>query len=217
MSRATRAAAGVMALVLLSACIATPSASPSPSPSPTVGARPTPSSSAASAVPTESATAEPTATPEPPLSLDLPDEGDERVVGVEVTPRVGEADGEIIVDVTSQATERIDELVLRWPTELGESLFLAPFVPSDERILEGGPPLVQAWTKWVVGPGEEGEPAGTISLGYGPLLAGATLRIRLHVTRIDAGPVAFDLQLLADERLLRFPDGEPAELRVRVP
>ena len=52
------------------------------------------------------------------------------------------------------------------------SLFLAPFEPSDDRIREGGPPLVQEWTKWVVGPGERGEPEGTTSLGYGPILAG---------------------------------------------
>jgi hypothetical protein len=76
---------------------------------------------------------------------------------------------------------------------------------------------VQDWTKWVIGPGEEGEPAGTISLGYGPLLAGATLRIPLSVTRVADGPVAFDLQLLADNRILHLPGGEPAELRVRVP
>ena len=211
MRRANRGVAAALTLVL-AACVVTPSPTPTPSAEPTATAEPS-----SSATPTDSSTAEPTTTPEPALSLDLPDEADERVITVEVTPRVAEAGGEIIVSVTSEATERIDELVLRWPTELGESLFLAPFVPSDERIREGGPPLVQEWTKWVIGPGEEGEPAGTISLGYGPLLPGATLRIPLSVTRRADGAVSFDLQLLADDALLHLPGGEPAELRVQVP
>jgi hypothetical protein len=214
MSRAPRATAGAMTLLLLTACIASPSASPTPRA--TASPEPSPTASG-SAAPTDDVTAEPTATPEPPLSIDLPDETDDRVVSVEITPRVGEEGGEIIVTVTSQASDRIDELVLRWPTELGETLFLAPFVPSDDRIRDGGPPLVQEWTKWVVGPGEEGEPAGTISLGYGPLLAGATLRIPLSVTRVADGPVSFDLQLLADDQLLNLVNGGPAELRVQVP
>ena len=214
MSRAPRATAGAMTLLLLTACIASPS--PSPTPRPTASAEPSPTETG-SAAPTDDASAEPTATPEPPLSMDLPGETDDRVVSVEVTPRVGEDGGEIIVTVTSQSAERIDELVLRWPTELAGSLFLAPFVPTDDRIRNGGPPLVQEWTKWVVGPGEEGEPAGTTSLGYGPLLAGATLRIPLSVARIADGPVAFDLQLLADDRLLKLVNGDPAELRVQVP
>jgi len=212
MSRVSRATAGAMTLLLLTACVASPR--PSATARPTAAAQPSPTGGS-SAEPTEDATAEPT--PEPPLSIDLPEETDDRVVSVDVTPRVGEAGGEIIVTVTSQASERIDELVLRWPTALGESLFLAPFVPSDARIREGGPPLVQEWTKWVIGPGEEGEPAGTISLGYGPLLAGAALRIPLSVTRVQGGGIAFDLQLLADNRLLTLPGGEPAELRVQVP
>jgi hypothetical protein len=212
MKRATRVVAAAMTLLTLAACVMTPSPSPTPTAETTATAQPSPS-----AAPTTSATAEPAATPEPELSLDLPDETDERVITAEVTPRVGEAGGEIIVSVTSEATERIDELVLRWPTELGDSLFLAPFIPSDDRIRENGPPLVQDWTKWVIGPGEEGEPAGTISLGYGPLMPGATLRIPLSVTRRAAGAVSFDLQLLADNALLNLPGGEPAELRVRVP
>ncbi|MDQ2674171.1 MAG: hypothetical protein M3Y40_05900, partial [Chloroflexota bacterium] len=105
----------------------------------------------------------------------------------------------------------------RWPTELDASLFLAPFTPSNERIRDGGPPLVQPWTKWVVGPGEHGEPAGTTSLGWGPLLAGATLEIPIVVTRRAEGPVSFDLQLLSGEDLLTGEDGEPARLRVEVP
>jgi len=212
MRRGTRGAAAALTLLLLAACVVTPSPTPTPSADLTATAEPSPSPA-----PTASATAGPTATPEPELSLDLPDETDERVITVEVTPRVGDAGGEIIVSVTSEASERIDELVLRWPTELGESLFLAPFVPSDDRIRDGGPPLVQEWTKWVIGPGEEGEPAGTISLGYGPLMPGATLRIPLNVTRRADGGVSFDLQLLAENALLNFPGGEPAELRVQVP
>ena len=209
-----RARLGVAALTLLvlAACVVTPSPTPTPSADPTATAE-----ASSSAVPTDSATAEPTASPEPALSLDLPDETDERVITAEVTPRVGDDGGEIIVTVTSEASERIDELVLRWPAELGETLFLAPFVPSDDRIREGGPPLVQEWTKWVIGPGEEGEPAGTISLGWGPLMPGATLRIPLSVTRRAAGGVSFDFQLLADNALLNLPGGEPAEVRVRVP
>ena len=50
---------------------------------------------------------------------------------------------------------------------VGAGTPLAPFEPSDDRIRDGGPPLVQEWTKWVIGPGERGEPAGTTS-GSGP-------------------------------------------------
>ena len=212
MSRAPRTAAGFVTLVLLTACIGSPS--PSPTTQASATAEPAPTSSVQS---TDDPSTEPTASPEPPLSMDLPAATDDRVVSVEITPRVGEDGGEIIVSVTSQSDVRIDELVLRWPTALDASLFLAPFVPSAERIREGGPPLVQEWTKWVIGPGEEGEPAGTTSLGYGPLMAGATLRIPINVTRVTGGPVSFDLQLLAENALLNLAGGEPAELRVQVP
>ena len=119
--------------------------------------------------------------------------------------------------MTSAADTRIDELVLRWPTALDESLFIATFTPSDDRIRDGGPPLVQPWTKWVVGPGERGEPPGTTSLGWGPLLAGATLEIPIIVTRREPGPLAFDLQVLSGNDLLTLQGGEPAQLRVHVP
>ena len=66
----------------------------------------------------------------------------------------------------------------------------------------GGPPLVQDWTKWVRGPGREGEPAGTTSSGWGPLLPGGELTIPILVTRQEAGEVAFDLQVLAGEAIL---------------
>jgi hypothetical protein len=136
---------------------------------------------------------------------------------VTVEPSIGADRGELLVTVTSTSDERIDELVLRWPTELNDAIFLRPFVPSEDRIRDNGPPLVQAWTKWVVGPGEQGEPDGTVSLGYGPLLPGATLAIALDATRLVAVPVAFDLQLLAANDLLTLTDGGLAELRVEVP
>ena len=214
MSRVARGVAMAAAL-LLTACLAEPSPTASPPPSAEPTAVPT-ASPAPSAVPTASAA--PTPTPEPSLSLEPPEAVDDRVVAVDVATDVpaGE-DGTITVTVTSAADTRIDELVLRWPTALAETLFLAPFTPSDDRTRDGGPPLVQPWTKWVVGPGERGEPAGTTSLGWGPLLAGATLEIPIVVTRRADGPVAFDLQVLAGEGLLTIDDGEPARLRIEVP
>jgi hypothetical protein len=202
------------ALLVLSGCIFAPSPSPSPSPSPTVVPSPSPSPSVTEA---PSETAAPTATPEPALGLDLPDETDDRVVVVSVDPEVGADRGRIVVTVTSQSDEMVEELVLRWPSALSRTLHLRPFEPSAQRIADGGPPLVQEWTKWVLGPGEEGEPAGTISLGWGPLFAGATLTIPVDVVRRADGPVEFDLQVLSDNAILTDPDGEPAELRVRVP
>ena len=202
------------------ACTPDPSSSPSADP-----ASPTPTSAASAAAtgePTQgpASTVEETAapTPAPSLSLELPDGSDPRIISVSVSPEVpADGDGRITVTVTSAADERIDELVLRWPTNLDETLFLAPFAPSPDRIVEGGPPLVQPWTKWVIGPGEQGEPEGTTSLGWGPLLPGATLDIPLIVTRTASGPVAFDLQLLAGNDILALEGGEPAVLRVEVP
>ena len=186
--------------------------SPTSTATPTPAATPTPTATPTLA-PTASASSSPTATPEPTLSLELPDVTDTRVVTAAVTP-----DGDTLrVTVSSTATERIDELVLRWHAELDGVLRLAPFTPSEDRIRDGGPPLHQEWTKWVVGPGEQGEPAGTISIGWGPLLPGATLEIPLVATRVGEGPVEFDLQLLAGNGLLSFEGGAPAELRVVVP
>jgi hypothetical protein len=213
-SRATRSVAMAAAL-LLTACLAEPSPTASFPPSAEPTAVPT-ASPAPSAVPTASAA--PTPTPEPSLSLEPPEAVDDRVVAVDVATNVAAGeDGTIQVTVTSAADTRIDELVLRWPTALADTLFLAPFTPSDDRTRDGGPPLVQPWTKWVVGPGERGEPAGTTSLGWGPLLAGATLEIPIVVTRRADGPVAFDLQVLAGESLLTLDDGELARLRIEVP
>lgn len=214
-----RAAPAFLILVLLSACVVEPSpgGSASARPAPTaISSEPAASAPAGEGPP--SATAMPSAsTPEASLSLDLPEGTDARVISVQVDPDVpADADGRIVVTVTSAADSLIDELVLRWPAELNDTLFLAPFAPSDDRISDGGPPLEQPWTKWVIGPGERGEPAGTISLGWGPLLAGATLTIPILVTRLAPGPVAFDLQVLAGNDLLTLESGEPAELRIEL-
>jgi hypothetical protein len=208
------AGAAILALAA-TACIAGPTPSPSASPPPTPTEVPTPSPP-----PSErpSAAGSPSPTPEPSLSLDLPEQQDARVVEVEILPNVAvDGDGEIVVTVTSTADSRIDELVLRWPAELNDALVLAPFTPSEDRIRDLGPPLVQPWTKWVVGPGERGEPEGTISLGWGPLLPAATLEIPIVVTRTAPGPVAFDLQVLAGNDVLTLEDGAPAVFRVEVP
>ncbi|HUF05859.1 MAG TPA: hypothetical protein VMP86_00570 [Candidatus Binatia bacterium] len=212
-----RRVALITLLFVLAACSQLEAPSPSATATPTPSTAPTPSATA-TATTDGSASAIPSAsvTPEPPLSLDLPEATDPRVVSVSVRPNVGAEAGDVIVSVTSAADERIDELVLRWPTDLNETLFLAPFVPSPDR-LAAGQPLLQDWTKWVIGPGEQGEPDGTISLGYGPLLAGATLEIRLHAQRRAPGPVSFDLQVLSSNDLLTLAGGEPAELRVEVP
>lgn len=214
---AARVRAALLA-VLLAGCVT--EASPSPTATTPTPATPSPSASATLAPPSPSVTDPPTpsATPEPSLSLPSPEEADDRRVDVAVAVEMpADDDGRILVTVVSAADTMIDELVLRWPEGLHETLFPAPFVPSDERIRDGGPPLVQPWTKWVIGPGERGEPAGTVSLGYGPLPAGGSLEIPLFVSRRAPGPVAFDLQVLAGEALLMLPDGEPAELRVEVP
>ena len=193
------------------------------SPSPSSTASPSASTAPSSAPPTSatgqpSASVEPTATPEPPLSLATPPRQDRRQVAVTVDPDVpADGDGEIVVRVTNLTDRRVGELVLRWNSDLDQVLYLAPFRPSEQRIRNGGPPLVQDWTKWVRGPGESGEPAGTISLGWGPLLPGGELTIPILVTRRERGEVAFDLQVLAGEAILSFEDGSPAELRVSVP
>ena len=212
MIRSLRLVLALLVILMATACVAqetpSPSASPTPTPEPTPAASPTP-------IPTASAS--PTPSPEPTLSLAPPETADPRVVAATVDAEIGDDGGTLTVTVTSAAAERIDELVLRWPTDLDQTLFLAPFTPSEDRIRDNGPPLVQPWTKWVRGPGEQGEPDGTISVGWGPLLPEAQLVIELQVTRRAAGPVAFDLQLLSGNDLLTLADGEPAELRVEVP
>lgn len=201
--------------VVSSACLSElfPSPTPfsSPSPSPTVSSQDSSPSTAASL--------EPTPTPEPRLSLVLPPTSDERPIHVDVNSDALPADGsgKVVITVTNLSTTRIVEIVLRWPTALRETVFLAPFEPSLIRIREGGPPLYQEWTKWVDGPGERGEPAGTTSLGWGPLEPGATITISLIATRRAPGPVSFDLQFLAGEAILLFETGAPAELRETLP
>jgi len=214
-----RVPAALLVSVILIACVVSPSPSPPSSTGPSSTASATPSATPPEASgPPSPTTAVPTPTPEPSLSLDPPAGSDPRVVAVLVEPDLPpDGGGTIVVTVTSAADTRIDELVLRWPTELNDTLFLAPFAPSDERIRDLGPPLEQPWTKWVIGPGERGEPADTISLGWGPLLAGATLTIPILVTRLVPGPVAFDLQVLAGNDLLTLDGGEPAELRIEIP
>jgi hypothetical protein len=211
MRRRSAAALIGPALVLLAGCVLT-TPTPSPTASPTVS--PSPS---VPDTPAETAEPSPTATPEPELALDLPEETDARVVAVRVEPEVDGDGGRIVVTVTSEADDMIEELVLQWPRALNRALFLRPFEPSAQRIAEGGPPLVQPWTKWVLGPGEEGEPDGTVSLGWGPLFAGATLTIPVDVVRRAEGPVAFDLQVLSDNAILTGRDGQPVEVRVKVP
>jgi hypothetical protein len=203
-----------LAAVVLAGCLFGPSTTPRPSPSasPSASATSVPSSSGSAA------SVEPTASPEPPLSLPFPRNEDERSIRVRVDPNVSiDRNGEIVVTVTNLSDRRVRELVLRWATDLDQTLFLAPFRPSEQRIVEFGPPLLQEWTKWVNGPGESGEPAGTTSLGWGPLLVDGTLTIPIQVTRTGPGEVAFDRQFLASESILTLQDGTPAELRITVP
>jgi hypothetical protein len=204
---ASRAIRALLLVAILGACIPLPS--PSPTPSPSVTPRPTPTTAESS----------PTTEPTPaPYSLGDPSATDPRLITVAVTPALPtDGSGTITVVVTNLDPTRIIELVLRWPTVLDERLFLAPFTPSTQRICDGCPPLVQPWTKWVNGPGERGEPAGTTSLGWGPLDPGAVLTIPIVVTRRVNGPVDFDLQVLEGEALLTQQGGEPAWLRVSVP
>lgn len=204
-------------LVMVSACLADTSPSPSaasPSPTPMVSVSPS-FSPAATPRPDATATAIPSPTPEPPLSLALPNDQDERRIRFSIDVSVpADGSGRITLTITSLADSLIDEIVLRWPTDLREHLFLSPISP---RPLGPSDLFLVPWTKWVEGPGERGEPAGTTSLGWGPLEPGVTIDpITLYVTRRAAGPVAFDLQFLAGEAILTTEDGRPAEIRVSV-
>jgi hypothetical protein len=211
-----RRVAALAAAALLGGCLFAPSPTPSPSARPSPSASPSPAPSIPSPSGSQ-ASAVATATPEPPLSLPFPPRRDQRQVRVDVQPQVGGDQGEIVVRVSNVSGRLIRDLVLRWPSELDQTLYLAPFRPSEQRIAEFGPPLIQEWTKWVLGPGEQGEPAGTTSLGWGPLLSNGTLTIPIQVTRTAPGEVAFDLQVLAGESILSLQDGTQAELRVTVP
>jgi hypothetical protein len=196
-------------LVGAGACLPLPTETPTPTPSSTATPRLTP-------------TQEPSLTPEPtpqPYSLDAPAAVDEREIRLSVAPNLPtDGSGTITVTVVNLSTSMVQELVLRWSTSLNEHLVLAPFTPSPQRTCDGCPPLVQPWTKWVVGPGARGEPAGTTSLGWGPLLSsGGTLTIPIIANRRANGPVSFDLQVLAGEALLTLEGGGPAWVRVSVP
>ena len=156
-------------------------------------------------------------TPKPPLALNQPIAVDARRLRVTVEPDVpASGQGKITVTVTNLSETRIDEIVLRWPTELRDSLFLSPFLPTPGRICNSCPPLRQEWSKWVEGPGQLGEPAGTTSLGWGPLDPGATLVIPIEANRLISEPFAFDLQFLIGEALLRLEDGSRAWLRIGI-
>jgi hypothetical protein len=211
MTARLQAGAAVLCLVVVAGC-AEETTTPVPSPT-TTETVPTPQAIPSPTYPATLAPS-PTPSPEPELALELPDERDPRVVeyGVAVEVPAGES-GRIVVTITNRSDTRIDEIVARWPTALGERLFLAPSAGTTDV------PLVVPWTKWVEGPGEHGEPAGTTSLGWGPLDAGATLDITMAASRRDEGdaPLSFDLQILAGEALLTGIDGDPSTTRVEVP
>jgi hypothetical protein len=201
-----RASAPLLALALMLAACGFPSPSPSTEPSlePTPTVEPTPSP-------------EPTPTEEPGLRLPAPLTTDTTAISYTVTVELeAGGSGRLVLVVTNLTQQLVPELVLRWPTAVRDTVFLAPFEPSQQRIREGGDPLVQNWTKWVDGPGENGEPAGTTSLGWGPLLPGGTLTIRVLATRVAPGPLTFDLQILNGEAILTA-DGDAAWTQVTVP
>lgn len=208
--------APVAAALFLAACVLESTSSPGPSPSvagsASVAASPTPSLGA-------SETAAPSPSDSRRLTLPAPTASDPTPISYTVTVEVeAGGSGQIVVVVKNLGEVIIPELVLRWPTELRDTIFLAPFLPSQQRIREGGDPLVQDWTEWVEGPGEHDEPAGTTSLGWGPLLRGGTLTIPILATRVAPGPIVFDLQILNGENdaILRS-DGVPVWVQVEVP
>jgi hypothetical protein len=205
--------APIAGAVVLAACTLQGSASPSASPSASGSSGASPSASAR-----PSATAEPSPSDSGRLTLPEPSATDSTIpISYTVTVEVAAgASGRLVIVVTNLGAEMVPELVLRWPTEVRETIFLAPFQPTQQRIREGGDPLVQEWTSWVDGPGEHGEPAGTTSLGWGPLLVGGTLTIPVLATRVAPGPISFDLQILNGEAVLQS-DGVAAWLHVDVP
>jgi hypothetical protein len=193
-------------VLLLAGCglFRSPSPSTEPSLEPTPTAEPTPS-------------LEPTPAEEQGLKLPAPLSSDRTAISYTITVELeAGASGRLVVVVTNLTQEMIPELVLRWPTAVKETIFLAPFEPSQQRIRESGDPLRQDWTKWVDGPGEHGEPAGTTSLGWGPLLPAGILTIPVLATRVAPGPLTFDLQFLNGGAIL-LGDGLPAWTQVTVP
>jgi hypothetical protein len=207
-----RPVAAVVAAILLSACVL------QASPSPSTSATPAPSSASPSTSASPSPTLEPSPSEAGRLRLPAPTATDTGIpISYKITVEIeANASGKLVVVVTNLGDKIVPELVLRWPTAVRDTVFLAPFAPSKQRIREGGDPLVQAWTKWVDGPGESGEPAGTTSLGWGPLLVGGTLTIPILATRVAPGPISFDLQILNGEAVLQA-DGVPVWTHVEVP
>ncbi len=208
--RARRAPASLLAaalVVLVAAC---------GEPEPTLTPSPPLTRSATPGVTTVAPTPSPTPTP---LSLELPDARSTATIEFTVAPNIpAEETGELLVTVTNTSDDLIDEIVMRWPTELEETLYLFPFEPGPDRMVN---PLVVEWTSWVEGPGSLGEPAGTTSLGWGPIDPGMTLEIPVLATRRAPGAIEFDLQFLEGVRgegqfLLLTDDGEPAVTRVVV-
>ena len=116
----------LLALVLLLAgCTAIPSPTPSAQPS----AEP-------------SATAEPTSTPEPSASgiprLTLPAPKATASIAINYTATVeveAGKSGRLVLVVTNLTQQMVPELVLRWPTAVRDTIFLAPFQPSRQRII----------------------------------------------------------------------------------
>jgi hypothetical protein len=199
----------LLCLVIAAGCTESdrrPSASPASSPSPS-----------ASSTPLVTATAVPTATAAPtpvPLSLEPPQEQSDGTIEFRFSPNLpADAQGELLVIVTNTGEKPIEEIALRWPTALNEILYLAPFAPGPDRLVN---PLVVPWTRWVEGPGTRGEPAGTTTLGYGPIDPGMQLQIPLVAQWREPQEVEFDVQFLDRERLLLLSDGQPAHVRVDI-
>ena len=207
-----RRLAALAGALVLAGCSLQSTPSPAGSIAGSGSGAPSPSASAGG-----SATAEPSPSDSGRLTLPAPTTSDPTPINYTVSVEVeAGGSGRIVIVVKNLGSAIVPELVLRWPTAVRDTIFLAPFQPSQQRIREGGDPLVQDWTKWVEGPGERGEPAGTTSLGWGPLLAGGTLTIPVLATRVTPGPISFDLQILSGEAVLRS-DGAPAWLEVDVP
>jgi len=207
--------------LVITACAlqGTPSPHPSVAASPSEGGSPSAGDPLGTPTAGETATAAPSPTDSGRLTLPAPRTSDPTPVSYSVSVNIGAGEsGRIVIVVSNLGDAMIPELILRWPTDVRETVFLAPFEPSQQRIREGGDPLVQDWTRWVEGPGEHGEPGGTTTLGWGPLLAGGTLTIPVLATRVAPGPIVFDLQILNGETgaVLRS-DGTPIWVQVQVP
>ena len=159
-------------------------------------------------------TPSPTATPEADVQPGAAETTDPRVVGATA-----------VADIASKAARDLhgDEAPQRSASTSCPAMadraqrdaVHAPFTPSEDRSATAA----RRWSRvdqWVIGPGEQGEPAGTISLGWDRCCrkrrwSGA------RTSRAWRRVLAFDLQLLAGNDLLTFDGGGTAELRVEVP